>query len=61
MVNRTFHYTSSVLIELKDCIVAMFIGAPLQIFGLGAGKLYPCQNFPLHSQPATPFNVNFER
>jgi hypothetical protein len=58
MVNWTFHYTSSVLIELRDCTAAMFAGAPLQTLGLGAGKLSPCQNPPLHSQPTTPFNVS---
>ncbi len=58
MVNWAFHYTSSVLVELRDCTAAMFAGAPLQTLGLGAGKLSPCQNPPLHSQHTTPFNVS---
>jgi hypothetical protein len=38
----------------------MFAGVPLQTLGLGASKLSPCQNLPLHSQTTTPFNANFE-
>jgi hypothetical protein len=60
MVNQTFHYTLSVPIELRNYTIIMFAGPPLQTLGLGASKLYPCQNLPLYFQPTIPFNVNFE-